>query len=193
MSPLVQCIYFQLPIPADETRCVGRSVRVSFLLSFSNPSVTIRIVIESSFPPPQIDAIRRHPLLLSTCASINFEGKLVNRFPLFSLTLLLLRVICTPVTREFRSWIKRHCSTSNTNERTNRIESSRDHPVHSRLTPLSWILYFMQAWFNTTNLSNILPCWIFRPVLFLSGYFTRAMLIDNRSRSMYILFSFFLF
>lgn len=126
MSPLVQCIYFQLPIPADETRCVGRSVRVSFLLSFSNPSVTIRIVIESSFPPPQIDAIRRHPLLLSTCASINFEGKLVNRFPLFSLTLLLLRVICTPVTREFRSWIKRHCSTSNTNERTNesnRIES----------------------------------------------------------------------
>lgn len=195
MSPLVQCIYFQLPIPTnDENPCwTGRGYsynRWLFVFSFYPLFLSLSLlasvsflipllqldprVIEWSFPPPQIDAIRRHPLLLSTRVSINFKGKLVNRSPLFSLTrpgYMHTRHSGIPILNKEALFDVEY---ERTNERTNRIETT----PHSRLTPLSWILYFMQPWFDATNLSNILPCWIFLFHLFLFGYFTRLMLID---------------
>lgn len=117
-------------------------------------------VIEWSFPPPQIDAIRKDPLLLSTCVSINFKGKLVNRSPLFSLT----RPGYMHTRHSGISILNKEAlfdvEYERTNQRTNRIESSRNYPAQS-FNSIVLNIIFHAAVIHTTNLSNILPRWIF--------------------------------
>ena len=152
MSPLVQCIYFQLqdthqwwkPNALDRERI--RSVAVRSFFSFLPPSFSLFRLFS--------------PLLLSTCVSINFKGKLVNRSPLFSLT----RPGYMHTRHSGISILNKEAlfdvEYERTNQRTNRIESSRNYPAQS-FNSIVLNIIFHAAVIHTTNLSNILPRWIF--------------------------------